>query len=742
MLLIKDSTVDIAGVCETWLMDSNNPTTATIKSHGYSIIHNHRKSQKGGGTAVIFRSCFSLSVFSVTKQFKTFELTAVTVKSTSKKIVIIILYRSGPLTYLFIQELDELLSESLARCDYVLLAGDLNIHFEHTSDSLVKQCSDVLESYGLMKHVNDTTHINGGSLDQVFSYSHGKELVSGVHIDAINTLGSVHYPVFCDLELTLDKKYFKEIEYRTLKDIDNQKFSTELQTMLIAQKLSGNFGTAVRILKDDMTNLLDCHAPLVTKKISIIDSAPWFDKEYRSLRSLRRKAESKWRKTRSVDDHLKYKNLCQEATRMAQSKKKAHFSKMIDRANGNPHTLYTLVNKELDRKQSKKLPDFTDDMSELAHVFNEFFVDKINTIRENMVDDVPPALEISESLQYWNKFEPTTLDEIKDIISESGIKCSPDDLLPQKLFKSNIEVMLPTIVDLVNLSLETGNVDGVKLADIIPWHKGDALDPNNLKNFRPISNLTYIGKIIERVVLRRLNTHLNTNNLNCKEQFGYKKHHSTESLLIRVTNDILVASDERTATVVMLLDLSAAFDTVDHSLLLRILEHEIGIKGVVLNWFRSFLSGRTQRIRLGNTVSEEIFIKFGVPQGSVLGPVLFNLYIRSIYKCVQKLGFHIFGYADDHQILKSFNATSQSMILANELSHCFKIIKKWTNQYYLQLNDSKTQIIVFGSSKVLNNINIKGVNISAGTTIRFISTVKSLGIYMDSRLSMELWLIR
>ena len=187
----------------------------------------------------------------------------------------------------------------------------------------------------------------------------------------------------------------------------------------------------------------------------------------------------------------------------------------------------------------------------------------------------------------------------------------------------------------------------------------------------------------------------------------------------------------------MLLDLSAAFDTVDHDLLLRILRSEIGIRGTALSWFSSFLKGRSQRIRLGSILSETIVIKFGVPQGSVLGPVLFNIYIRSIYKLVKNCGFNIFGYADDHQVTKVFSPAKQLEILTIQILDCFDAIKKWMDHYYLTLNDTKTQIIVFGPSKVLQQVVIHGVRLTSATNIRFVPVVKNLGVQMDNRLTFE-----
>ena len=401
-----------------------------------------------------------------------------------------------------------------------------------------------------------------------------------------------------------------------------------------------------------------------------------------------------------------------------------------------------MVNKEMDKKQSNPLPEITTDMDELATMFNNFFIDKINDIRKGMASNYNESLPFGPENKcqdecILSQFEPTNVLELTEIIKESGIKCSPSDILPQSLFEENINLFIPQFVDLVNLSLSTGDVDGVKLADIIPWIKGNSLDQNLLKNYRPISNLTFLGKLIERVVLKRLDAHLTKNNLHINEQSAYKQNNSTETLLVRITNDILVASDKKTATVVMILDLSAAFDTVDHDLLLNILSNEIGLRGTVLKWFKSFLTGRSQRIRLGQTISSEFTIMFGVPQGSVLGPVLFNIYIRSIYYTVKKCGFNIFGYADDHQVYKSFYPTSQKSVLSQDLKDCFQVIQKWMMKYFLQLNTTKTQIIVFGLPNVLKQITIGGCNLSIGNCIRFVSIVKNLGFIMDSNLNMR-----
>ena len=183
-------------------------------------------------------------------------------------------------------------------------------------------------------------------------------------------------------------------------------------------------------------------------------------------------------------------------------------------------------------------------------------------------------------------------------------------------------------------------MDGLKSAVIIiPLIKdlGSLVDKEIYKNYRPVSNLLFLGKLIERVVDIRLDNHMTVNKLHDNHQFGYKKYHSTETLLLKIVNNLLLSCDDNMPSVILLLDLSAAFDTVDHTKLLNILYHEIGLRGKAYTWCKSFLTNRTFRIKIGNSYSLEELLLFGVAQGSVLGPRYFNIYTRPLYSILNRL---------------------------------------------------------------------------------------------------------
>ena len=154
-------------------------------------------------------------------------------------------------------------------------------------------------------------------------------------------------------------------------------------------------------------------------------------------------------------------------------------------------------------------------------------------------------------------------------------------------------------------------------------------------------------------------------------------------------------------------------------------------------WFKSFITDRCQKIKIGEYESIEITIMFGVPQGSVLGHVLFNIYIRSLYNTVTSKKFNIHGFADDHQVYKSFNHQQEYDIMVNELPSCFTQINQWMSQHFLQLNPGKTELIVFGNQSILSKLQIQGVFINASICIRLVSTAKNLGFRLDSQLNLS-----
>ena len=464
-----------------------------------------------------------------------------------------------------------------------------------------------------------------------------------------------------------------------------------------------------------------------------------FNNDYVLQRRKRRKAQKKAKRTGLTVDHDNFVRIRKETTLLSKSLKRDHIQKKVAEANGDQKKLYSVFNSLVDNNNVTILPNHHSD-KELADKFADYFVNKVNDIQKSFGNISSPVTEIVPDFfsgSLLTEFEPTTVGELSSIIQEHGIKCSSADIFPAHLLEGNLDLFLPTWADMINTSFREGSMEGLKLAYIKPHLKDFSLNHDELKNYRPVSNLPFLSKLMERVVLKRLNSHMERNNLVIPNQSGYKKGHSTETLLIKITNDLLIASDKNTATVLLLLDLSSAFDTVNINKLLDILFHEIGIRGSALDWFKSFLVGRSSKVKVGQYFSEEVIIEFGVPQGSVLGPVLFNIYIRSFYDYVDsKSSFTAHGFADDHQLYSAFSPDFQVYTLGESITKLLKNVKHWMNSYFLKLNEGKTKIIVFSSSHIEHLIKIKGVFIE-NKCIRFPNVVKNLGVLLDSKLTFK-----
>ena len=337
-----------------------------------------------------------------------------------------------------------------------------------------------------------------------------------------------------------------------------------------------------------------------------------------------------WRKT-GLHIHLEiYKESLQSYNLELKSSRQLFFSNIINKNVNNARALFSTVDR-LTNPPLNIAPELLSTVK--CNEFAAFFTDKIANIRQAIISSSAPSNAGASSLPpISSSFKLLQFDAIDlKLLEETvrGLKSSSCclDILPTSFFKNVYNSHSSDLLLIVNSSLLTGTFpESLKTAVVKPLLKKRSLDVSILNNYRPVSNLPFIGKIIEKVVYQQLNKFLTLNAILDKHQSGFRQHHSTETALIKVLNDIRMNSDTGQSTVLVLLDLSAAFDTIDHAILLDRLENWVGLSGAVLQWFRSYLQDRKYFVSIGNYKSALTSMTCGVPQGSIMGPILFNLY--------------------------------------------------------------------------------------------------------------------
>ncbi len=334
-----------------------------------------------------------------------------------------------------------------------------------------------------------------------------------------------------------------------------------------------------------------------------------------------RKAERMWRKTKLEIHYSIYKDSLHAFNVELATARQTFFSNLINSNLNNTHTLFATVER------------LTNPPSQIPSEMQEkiLFSEKISNIRKEIgtsscnteVTQIQPQSQKEVTMSVFETIDSKILEEIVQHLKSSTCYL---DTLPTSFFKSVLNSLEVDLLEVVNTSLLSGTFpNSLKTAVVKPLLKKRNLDSTMLSNYRPISNLPFIGKIIEKIVFNQLNNYLNSIEYLDNFQSGFRVHHSTETALIKIINDIRFNSDSGKISVLVLLDLSAAFDTVDHNILLERLENWVGLSGLALKWFRSYLEGRGYYVSIGEHKSKWTSMTCGVPQGSILAPLLFSL---------------------------------------------------------------------------------------------------------------------
>eukprot|EP00057_Strongylocentrotus_purpuratus_P003147 XP_003726023.1 PREDICTED: RNA-directed DNA polymerase from mobile element jockey-like [Strongylocentrotus purpuratus] len=326
-------------------------------------------------------------------------------------------------------------------------------------------------------------------------------------------------------------------------------------------------------------------------------------------------------------------------------------------------------------------------------------------------------------------FNPVSQEDVLKIIKSSKVKSCMSDPIPAQVFRQCMEELLPAITDITNQSLQSGVFpEALKSSVIIPTLKKPSLDPDCLRNYRPISNLPYLGKIIERVACQQLMTYLRDNALLASRQSAYRPSFSVETALTRVQDDLLKILDDGNEAMLVLLDLSSAFDTVDHSILLKRLSASFGITGAVKTWLASYLEGREQRVLIDGKTSSSEVIRWGVPQGSVIGPLLFICYTTLLQSIAEHHNVECMMYADDLQLYTAMTPATRHES-KERLELCITEIRNWMKDNKLVINDGKTEMLHLtssrkrGSHQELSPLTVGDTSISSSTTVRDLGVV-------------------
>ena len=737
-ILLDTQWFDILAINETRLNDIVSDDEVDIR--GYNIIRQDRN-RNGGGVCIYIRTNIIYAIRSDLKSKKLESLSIEVQKPRSKPFVITTWYRPPNSPAELFQHFENLIGKVDTENTEHIILGDFNCDFmPDCCDSNYNELRNISDIYNLTQLIESPTRVtlhSSSLIDLIFTNRPDRVVCSGVAHLGISDHSLIY--VYRKLSIPSESKGDNNVRIRYFNKFDSDLFRNDIQAQPWDDILKIENPNDIWIKwKFMFLKVCDKHAPTRTRRIRKSKS-PWISAHLKDLMHHRDRLKIKAIKSKDSRDWSVFRKTRNRVNAEIRNAKKSYYNNTFDKYSNNPRKTWQTINEVTSRVNNKSVINEIDNggrilnnPTEVAEEFNQYFAEIGPELAKNIqkVDICYKKYLCNTEKQFLLK--ETNSSAVFALLSRlCRSKATGLDNISAKLLRECPDLISISLTHLFNQSIKTGILpDEWKSARVTPLYK-NAGKRNDMTNYRPISIVPVVAKVFERIIYDQLYEYLNDNKLLSSCQSGFRSIHSTVTALLEATDNWSLNIDRGNINAVVFLDLKKAFDTVDHNILLSKLEY-YGITGLTLNWFNSYLNNRTQTCTLNNCTSSKALVRCGVPQGTILGPLLFLLYINDLPKCLIYSQPRM--YADDTSITFASNDINRiNECVSSDLCN----IHNWLSANKLTLNMTKTEFLLIGSNQRLSNIKEKPNILIEGEKVQQVFSSKSLGVQIDQHLTWE-----